>query len=131
MDLFVASSDVTGLYGNKGDGNSENVAPQVGLAEDNHAVGAAWGDFDYDGWLDLFVAAYTGKSGAQQPANRLYRNLGGKGFENILPAGSALDVADHGVQWIDYDRDGALDLSVTRGYTATGDRQSTRLNSSH
>lgn len=37
-----------------------------------------------------------------------------------LPAGSALDVADHGVQWIDYDRDGALDLSVTRGYTDTG-----------
>src|SRR3546814_12659905 len=54
------------------------------------------------------------------PANRLYRNLGGKGFANVLPAGSALDVADHGVQWIDYDRDGALDLSVTRGYTATG-----------
>ncbi|KTE17536.1 hypothetical protein ATE67_20755 [Sphingopyxis sp. H050] len=120
LDLFVASYGVNILYRNKGDGRFENVAPQLGLAEDNHAVGAAWGDFDNDGWLDLFVAAYTGKSGAQQPANRLYRNLGGKGFENVLPAGSELDVADHGVQWIDYDRDGALDLSVTRGYTATG-----------
>ncbi len=120
LDLFVASYGVNILYRNKGGGRFENVAPQLGLAEDNHAVGAAWGDFDNDGWLDLFVAAYTGKSGAQQPANRLYRNLGGKGFENVLPAGSELDVADHGVQWIDYDRDGALDLSVTRGYTATG-----------
>lgn len=120
LDLFVASYGVNILYRNKGDGSFENVAPALGLAEDNHAVGAAWGDFDNDGWLDLFVAAYTGKSGAQQPANRLYRNLAGKGFENILPAGSALDVADHGVQWIDYDRDGALDLSVTRGYTDTG-----------
>lgn len=120
LDLFVASYGVNILYRNKGDGSFENVAPELGLAEDNHAVGAAWGDFDNDGWLDLFVAAYTGKSGAQQPANRLYRNLGGKGFENILPAGSALNVADHGIQWIDYDRDGALDLSVTRGYTATG-----------
>ncbi len=120
LDLFVASYGVNILYRNKGDGRFENVAPHLGLAEDNHAVGAAWGDFDNDGWLDLFVTAYSGKSGQQQPADRLYRNLGGKGFVNILPAGSALDVADHGVQWIDYDRDGALDLSVTRGYTATG-----------
>ena len=120
LDLFVTSYGVNILYRNKGDGSFENFAPMLGLAEDNHAVGAAWGDFDNDGWLDLFVAAYTGKSGAQQPANRLYRNLSGKGFENILPAGSALDVADHGVQWLDYDRDGALDLSVTRGYTDTG-----------
>lgn len=120
LDLFVTSYGINVLYRNKGDGSFENVAPRLGLAEDNHAVGAAWGDFDNDGWLDLFVTAYTGQSGAQQPANRLYRNLGGKAFANILPAGSALDVADHGVQWIDYNRDGALDLSVTRGYTAAG-----------
>ncbi|GAA0860699.1 CRTAC1 family protein [Sphingopyxis soli] len=120
LDLFVASYGVNILYRNKGDGSFENVAPRLGLAENNHAVGAAWGDYDNDGWLDLFVAAYTGKSGAQQPANRLYRNLGGNGFANVLPPGSALNVADHGVQWIDYDRDGALDLSVTRGYTASG-----------
>lgn len=120
VDLFVASYGVNILYRNKGDGSFENVAPQMGVGEDNHAVGAAWGDFDNDGWLDLFVTAYTGPSGAQRPANRLYRNLGGKGFANILPAGSALNVADHGVQWIDYDADGALDLSVTRGYTNTG-----------
>ena len=120
LDLFVTSYGVNILYRNKGDGRFEDAAPRLGLAEDNHAVGAAWGDYDNDGWLDLFVTAYTGTSGAQQPANRLYRNLGGKGFVNVLPAGSALNVADHGVQWIDYDRDGALDLSVTRGYTATG-----------
>ncbi|QNO25600.1 CRTAC1 family protein [Sphingopyxis sp. OPL5] len=120
LDLFVTSYGVNILYRNKGDGRFEDVAPRLGLAEDNHAVGAAWGDFDNDGWLDLFVTAYTGKSGQQQPANRLYRNLGGEGFANILTPDSMLNVADHGVQWIDYDRDGALDLSVTRGYTDTG-----------
>jgi len=120
LDLFVASYGVNILYRNKGDGSFENVAAQLGLAENNHAVGAAWGDFDNDGWLDLYITAYTGKSGAQQPANRLYRNRGGKGFENILPPGSPLDIGDHGVQWIDYDRDGALDLSLTRGYTDSG-----------
>lgn len=120
LDLFVASYGVNILYRNKGDGRFEDVASHLGLAEENHAVGAAWGDFDNDGWLDLFVTAYTGKSGQQQPANRLYRNLGGKGFVNTLPPGAVLDVADHGVQWIDYDRDGTLDLSLTRGYTDTG-----------
>jgi len=120
LDLFVASYGVNILYRNKGDASFEDVAAQLGLAEDNHAVGAAWGDYDNDGWLDLFVTAYTGKSGQQQPANHLYRNLGGKGFANILTSNPALNVADHGVQWIDYDRDGALDLSMTRGYTDTG-----------
>ena len=120
LDLFVTSYGVNILYRNKGDGRFEDVAPRVGLAEENHAVGAAWGDFDNDGYLDLFVTAYTGKSGQQQPANRLYRNLDGKSFVNVLPSGSMLNVADHGVQWVDYDRDGALDLSVTRGYTDIG-----------
>lgn len=120
LDLFVTSYGVNILYRNKDGGRFEDVAPRLGLAEDNHAVGAAWGDFDNDGWLDLFVTAYTGKSGQQQPANRLYHNLGGKGFADILTPDSILNVADHGVQWIDYDRDGALDLSVTRGYTDTG-----------
>ena len=120
LDLFVTSYGVNILYRNKGDGHFEDVAPRLGLAEENHAVGAAWGDFDNDGYLDLFVTAYTGKSGQQQPANRLYRNLGGKGFANILPSGAMLNVADHGVQWVDYDRNGALDLSVTRGYTDAG-----------
>ncbi|WP_176473445.1 VCBS repeat-containing protein [Sphingopyxis sp. GW247-27LB] len=77
-------------------------------------------NYDNDGWLDLFVTAYTGKSGSQRPANRLYRNIGGKSFINVLLPASALNAGDHGVQWIDYNRDGALDLSLTRGYTDTG-----------
>lgn len=120
LDVFVASYGADALYRNLGNGSFANIAADVGLAEENHAVGAAWGDFDNDGFLDLFVAAYTGKSGEQQPANRLYRNLGGARFVNVLTERSKLNVADHGVQWIDYDRDGALDLSVTRGYTGHG-----------
>lgn len=120
LDLFVASYGVNVLYRNRGDGSFEDVAPRLGLAEHNHAVGAAWGDYDNDGHLDLYVTAYTGASGQQRPANRLYRNLGGQRFENVLPAGSPLNVGDHGVQWVDFDGDGALDLSLTRGYTDVG-----------
>src|SRR3546814_8197509 len=43
LDLFVTSYGVNILYRNKGDGRFEDVAPHLGLAEDNHAVGAAWG----------------------------------------------------------------------------------------
>ena len=47
-------------------------------------------------------------------------NHGGTGFVNVLTKDSPLNVADHGVQWVDYDHDGGLDLSVTRGYTTMG-----------
>ena len=45
---------------------------------------------------------------------------GGNRFVNVLTKDSPLNVADHGVQWVDYNNDGGLDLSVTRGYTTTG-----------
>ena len=86
----------------------------------NHAVGAAWGDYDNDGYLDLFVASYEGGSGQQVPANRLFRNLGGLRFVNILPRDHGMNAGDHGVEWVDYDRDGALDLSLTDGYGPKG-----------
>jgi hypothetical protein len=54
------------------------------------------------------------------PSNHLYRNLGGKGFVDQIDQFPEINVADHGVQWVDFDRDGALDLSLTRGYTSQG-----------
>ena len=120
LDLYVASYGPGALYRNDGSGGFVDEAANLGLAESLHAVGAAWGDYDNDGYIDLFVAAYTGASGMQLPDDRLYRNLGGKGFANVLTSDSMLNAADHGVQWVDYDHDGALDLSVTRGYTEKG-----------
>ena len=55
----------------------------------------------------------------QIPENRLYKNNGGK-FENVLIEGGLLDKGDHGVEWVDYDRDGDIDLSVTDGYGTEG-----------
>ena len=52
--------------------------------------------------------------------NALFRNDGAKGFTNVLTRESSLNVGDHGVQFVDYDGDGGLDLSVTRGYTTRG-----------
>lgn len=120
LDLFVAAYGTNALYRNTGQGGFEDVTRPMGLDQPNRAVGAAWGDFDNDGFVDLFVTAYSGPSGQQMPSNHLYRNLGGKGFVDQIDQFPEINVADHGVQWVDFDRDGALDLSLTRGYTNQG-----------
>jgi hypothetical protein len=80
----------------------------------------AWGDMDNDGDLDLSVISYEGGSGAQTPVNALFRNDGSAGFVNVLSKDSPLNAADHSVQFVDYDNDGALDLTVTDGYGPQG-----------
>jgi len=121
LDIFLASYGKNALYRNQGDGTFTNVAEELGLAVQNRAVAAAWGDYDNDGLVDLFITSYEGTApGSQVPANALFQNRGPRGFVNVLTPGSVLNAGDHGVQWIDYDRDGALDLSLTRGYGPVG-----------
>jgi hypothetical protein len=81
---------------------------------------ADWGDWDNDGDLDLFVASYVGSTPDQQPANALFSNDGAGHFTDILPKESALNAADHSVQFVDYNHDGGLDLSITDGYGPVG-----------
>lgn len=124
LDLFVPNYGPNALYRNRGDGTFDNVSTATGVGFDNHGVGAAWGDYDNDGWLDLSIMAYDGPVGKQEPANALLHNepdgKGGRRFVNVLPRNSAMNAGDHGVQWVDYDRDGALDLSLTDGYGPVG-----------
>jgi ASPIC and UnbV len=87
---------------------------------ENHAVGSDWGDYDNDGDLDLSVISYVGAPGAQQPQNALFRNDGGAGFVNVLAGDSPLNAADHASQFVDFDGDGGIDLSVTDGYGPKG-----------
>lgn len=120
LDIFVPNYGHNALYRARGDGTFENVAAALGVGIANHAVGAAWGDYDNDGLLDLYVTSYEGPAGQQQPLDHLFHNIGATGFVDVMRRDSPLNAADHGVQWVDYDRDGALDLSVTRGYSPVG-----------
>ena len=120
LDLFVANYGHNQLYHNNGNGTFTDVAKKLGLDVENHAVSADWGDYDNDGYLDLLVVSYEGPVNQQRPANALFHNEGGKRFVNVLTKDSPLNVGDHGVQWVDYNNDGGLDLSVTRGYTTQG-----------
>jgi hypothetical protein len=120
LDLFVPNYGHNALYHNNRDGTFTNVAKALGVGIENHAVGAVWADYDNDGFIDLFVTSYTGERNQQTPKDSLFHNEGGKGFVNVLTQESKLNVGDHGVQWMDYDADGAIDLSVMRGYTDKG-----------
>ncbi|MGE3165418.1 MAG: FG-GAP-like repeat-containing protein [Planctomycetota bacterium] len=87
-----------------------DVTVAFGVGDGGAAAGSCWGDFDGDGWLDLYVTNYTGFAGTTEP-NRLYRNLGGTGF---LEVGAAHGVDDTNQSFqavfVDIDLDGDLDL---------------------
>jgi hypothetical protein len=120
FDIFVPAYGHNLLYRRNSDRTFTEVAASVGLAVENHAVGADWGDYDNDGDLDLSVMSYEGPVGAQTPLNALFRNDGAKGFTNVLTKDHPLNKGDHGVQWVDYDNDGAVDLTLTDGYGPVG-----------
>lgn len=83
--------------------------------------GAAWGDYDNDGWLDLYVVNEAGpltmspEETANSPAhNILYHNEGDGTFKDVTTsAGVGYKGCGQGVAWGDYDNDGRLDLIVT------------------
>ncbi|MGE6696624.1 CRTAC1 family protein [Hyphomonas sp. NPDC076900] len=120
LDVYFINYGPNKLYRNKGDGTFEDVTEAFGVAEPDHAVGGDWGDFNNDGHLDLFVVGYEGPFGEQVPVNYLYLNDGKGGFSNILPLDHPMNAGDHGAIWVDYDLDGALDLSLTDGYGPEG-----------
>lgn len=121
FDLYVGTYGKNILWRNDGDAGFVNATDTMGVAEPDRTVGAAWGDYDNDGDLDLFVVGYHYIDKVQQPLNLLYRNEGeGKPFTSVIGTDHLLNGGDHGVEWIDFDLDGALDLSLTDGYGPVG-----------
>ena len=94
------------LYRNRGDGTFVNVAETALVCNDRFAKGAAWGDYDADGFLDLYVSNFGG-------GNRLYHNRGDGTFEDVAPQ-LGLTKPEHSFScWFwDFDNDGRLDLFV-------------------
>ena len=94
------------LYHNNKDGTFTDVSRKAGVAYQGWSNGAAWGDYDRDGWLDLVVTTYG--------PIVLYHNNGDGTFTDI----SSVTGFDHhrgfwgGAAWGDYNRDGWLDLYV-------------------
>jgi hypothetical protein len=95
------------LYHNEGNGTFRDATEKSGLTQTGWAQGVCAGDFDNDGLTDLFVT-YFGH-------NVLYRNLGGGRFEDVTEKAGLPMTGQRwgtGCAFLDYDRDGYLDLFV-------------------
>src|SRR5579864_695035 len=95
------------LYHQRSDGRFEDVTEKAGLPGVGYGMGVAVGDYDNDGFEDLYVTAYGG--------NRLYHNNGNGTFTDVTEkAGVAGAGWSTSAAWVDLDNDGLLDLVVLR-----------------
>ena len=139
-DLYITYLDGAALYRNNGDGTFTDVTAKAGVGNAGRwGTSAAFGDYDNDGFLDLYVANYVdldinhlaefgsnpfctyrgiavscGPRGLKGGRDRLYHNNGDGTFTDVteklnIDTGSYYGL---GVMWLDYDLDGCLDLYV-------------------
>ena len=124
LDLYLVSSafdlgadpaldgPANRFYRQLEDGTFEDATASSGLGDRRYGMGVAVGDVDVDGWLDVYVS--------QLGMDRLYRNLGldAEGrvrFEDVtVAAGVVVDNWSASAAFLDFDRDGDLDLYVSR-----------------
>jgi hypothetical protein len=140
-DLLVTCFGGVVLYRNNGDGTFTDVTKQAGLSNDSQwATGAAFGDYDRDGWVDLFVSHYVdfhlddlpafgsrqtckyrgidvqcGPRGLKTSSSNLYHNNGDGTFTDVSKKSGIRDSPNaFGLTavWSDFDDDGHLDLFV-------------------
>src|SRR5215510_9373587 len=104
LDGFKPNSEpVNRLYRNKGDRTFEDVSKKAGVDRAGWGQGVCTGDIDNDGFVDIYIT-YWG-------ADVMYRNRGDGTFEDVTPPGIGSRWGT-GCAFVDYDRDGKLDLMV-------------------
>ncbi|MGA9244096.1 MAG: CRTAC1 family protein [Silvibacterium sp.] len=117
-DIYVTNSkegSKNALYRNMHDGTFKDVAPELGIADVNQpgtgvSMGAVWGDYDNDGYEDLYLIKWG------RP--ELYHNDHGHGFTRVSEqAGLPPWINANTAVWFDYDGDGLLDLFVGGYYS--------------
>lgn len=99
------------LFRNNGDGTFTDVTEEAGLAGAGYSMGAAAGDYDNDGFVDLYVAGFN--------SNQLFHNNGNGTFTDVTEKAGVSGIISGrgkpwsvGAGWVDYNNDGLLDLFV-------------------
>ena len=116
LDLYVANgTDATAenspnvLYHNNGEGTFTDVTVSSGMSNSYQARCYVWGDYDNDGWLDIFI------SNRQEQPSALYKNNGDGTFSDVTSSALLNDFSTGSdVIWVDFDGDGNLDLFTVR-----------------
>jgi hypothetical protein len=139
-DLYISYLDGSVLYRNNGNGSFTDVTQKAGVGNEGRwGTSAAFGDYDNDGYLDLYVTNYVdldlkhlpkfgdgpfcqyrgipvscGPRGLKGGRDRLYHNNGNGTFTDVTEKLNIDPNSNYGlgVVWLDYDRDGCLDLYV-------------------
>jgi hypothetical protein len=105
--FYARNGEPNQLYRNNGDGTFTNVTEEAGVGETGLCLGTVFGDYNDDGWPDLYVVNDFGR-------NTLYRNNGDGTFTDVTIATNTLAYgAGMNASMGDYDNDGKLDIYVT------------------
>ena len=128
LDVYVSNYHLQPnvLWHNDGKGHLTDVTAAYNAIatspgfDGGHSIGAAWGDFDNDGYIDLFAGNFAHRDDrGDQPKSRFLRNRGPKGnyaFEDLGPCGVFYQESYASPAAGDYDNDGNLDLFFTTVY---------------
>jgi hypothetical protein len=135
-DIFLSNYGENALLENLGDGTFRDHSAEAGIQGGQEcSVGAAWLDYDNDGFLDLYVGNYLnfdpeykyfyapdgfpGPLAYDAQSDRLYRNRGDGTFEEVTEEMGIIDLDGRamGVGAADYDHDGFVDICVANDHT--------------
>jgi len=109
IDMFIAKcggGPINQMFTNNGDGTYTDTAPAQGLDDGMQTWSSAWGDYDNDGDLDVYIGASSGVS-------KLLRNDGAGVFVDVTAASGVLELTSTGIENCthDFDNDGNLDVA--------------------
>jgi hypothetical protein len=115
------------LYHNNRDGTFADVTKEQGVFKIIHGMGANFGDFDNDGWLDFYVGTGDPALSTIIP-NRAFRNNAGRGFQDVTTSGGFGNLQKgHGIAFGDIDNDGDEDIYSHLGGALSGDHYPSQL----
>lgn len=128
-DLYCTTASGTNrLYKNIAGENFQDVTFQAQVSDFRNGVGQCWGDYNNDGWMDLYIANISSNR------NILFRNAGDGTFDDVTIMAGVQDAGDgRTCSWLDVNNDGKLDLFTTnhvnpnRLYINNGDETFTDL----
>jgi hypothetical protein len=131
VDLFVGGETTRcRLYRNLGNGKFDEVGVKAGVTNDRFTKGANWGDFDGDGYPDLYVSNLETANSSGE--NRLYRNNRDGTFTDVAPAlGLTKPLRSFACWFWDYDNDGWLDIWVNTFEVSLNDLVRSELKKPH